>query len=97
LCSTWKWAVAWDLREMGSEWEEGVRAGLSRLRQSMPNKGRDNMEKDEKEQSNWALWRRIGANRVDSQLIKLSFYKRDWGVLILIVVFFSFRRINHIA
>jgi hypothetical protein len=39
---------------MGSAWEEGMRAGLSCLKQSMPNKGRDNMEKDEKEQSNWA-------------------------------------------
>ncbi len=29
VCPTWKWAVAWDLREIGSAWEEGVRAGLA--------------------------------------------------------------------
>jgi hypothetical protein len=27
LCLTWKWAIAWDLREMGSVWGKGARVG----------------------------------------------------------------------
>ncbi len=45
-------------------------------KQSMPSTGRD-MEKDEEEQSNWMLWKRIGTNRVSSYLIKLNFYRHD--------------------
>jgi hypothetical protein len=52
---------------------------MGKDKKSMPSKGGNNMEKDEKEQSNRAWWRRIGANRVSSQLIKLNFYKHDWA------------------
>jgi hypothetical protein len=42
-------------------------------KQSMLSKGADNMEKDEKEQSNQAWWRRVSANRVSSYLIETNF------------------------
>jgi hypothetical protein len=56
LCPTWKQAVAWGLREMGSVWGKGVKAGLDRqkgekIKQSMPSEGWENMEKDEEEQA----------------------------------------------
>jgi hypothetical protein len=41
----------------------------------MPNKGRDNMGKDEEDQPSQTLWRRIGANRGSSLLIKINFVK----------------------
>jgi hypothetical protein len=81
LCPKWKWAVAWDLREMVTPWEERVEGGpgppkRGKDKQSMHSTGRD-MEKDEEEQSNRMLWKRIGTNRVSSYLIKLNFYRRD--------------------
>jgi hypothetical protein len=45
-----------------------------KVKQLMPRKGRDNMEKDKEEQPN-RTWRRVGANRVSSHLIGLKFYK----------------------
>ncbi len=70
MCPTWKWAVVWGLREMGSAWKRGARVDPDHQKggkkQSMPNKGMDNMGKDEEDQSSQKCWRRIGANRVSS-------------------------------
>jgi hypothetical protein len=51
----WKWAIAWDLREMGSLWGKGGEGGTGpqeklKDKQSIPNKGRENMGKDEEDQ-----------------------------------------------
>jgi hypothetical protein len=68
-------------------------------KQLMPSKNGDNMEKDEEGQSNWACWRRSGANRVSNHLIELNLYRCDCRHpnSDLIVFFFSFRRINHMS
>ncbi len=70
--------------------------GGGKDKQSVPNKGRDNMGKDEEDQPSRTWWRRIGAYRVSSLLIKLNFVNVTVKVLILITVL-SFRRINHVA
>jgi hypothetical protein len=63
---------------------EGGEGGLDppergKDQQLMPNKGRDNMWKDKEDQTSQTLWRRIGANRVSSLLIKLNFVKMTIG------------------
>jgi hypothetical protein len=56
LCPTWKQAIAWTQREMGSVYiGGGGEAGPSppergKDKQLRPSEGRDNMEKDEEEQ-----------------------------------------------
>ncbi len=62
-------------------------------KQSVPNKGRDNMGKDEEDQPSQTWWRR---NRGRSLLIKLNFVSVVTSFWFLIVVL-SFRRINHMA
>ncbi len=51
----WKRAIAWDLREMGSAWGKRGEGGPGppeklKDKQLMPNKGRDNMGKDNDDQ-----------------------------------------------
>jgi hypothetical protein len=65
-------------------------------KQSSLSKGRDNMGEDEENHPSRMLWKRIGANRVRSLLIKLNFVNTSSKILILLIIP-SFRRINHIA
>jgi hypothetical protein len=51
---TWKWAVAWDLKEMGSAWGRGGEGKPSppergKDKQSVPNKGRYTMGEDDED------------------------------------------------
>ncbi len=56
-------------------------------KQSVPNEGRDNIGKDKEDQPSRMWWRRIGANRVSSHLIKLKFCKYEhWGLILIIVL-----------
>ncbi len=52
---TWKRAVAWDLREIGSAWGVGCEGGPGppgggEDKPSVPNNGRDDMGKDKRDQ-----------------------------------------------
>ncbi len=69
--------------------------GGGKDKKSAPNKGRDNMDKDEEGQPSQMWWRRIGANRVSSLLIILNF--ESMVIKFLILILFSFRRINHMV
>ncbi len=56
MCQTQKQAVAWDLREMGSALGKGVKGGPvppggGKDKQSVLSEGRDNMDKDEEDQT----------------------------------------------
>jgi hypothetical protein len=46
MCPTWKWVVAWGLREMGSAWKggKGGPGPPERGKDKQSNKVRDNME-----------------------------------------------------
>jgi hypothetical protein len=57
----------------------------------MPSKGRDNMEKDEEEQSNRTWWRRISLNRWAIIWWGWIFTNVIAGILILLVVFSFFQ------
>jgi hypothetical protein len=80
----------------GGQWGQArsSRKGIDKL--SVPNKGRDNMGKDEKDQSSRTWWRRIRANRVSSLWIKINFVSMASKFFILIIVL-SFKRINHMV
>ncbi len=49
LCPAWKQAVAWDLRELGSVWEKGVRP---------PERGKDKQLMLSKGRTTWRMTRR---------------------------------------
>jgi hypothetical protein len=53
VCPTWKRAVAWGLREMGSVWGKGVRAGPDRQK-----KGKINSQCPAKAGTTWERTRR---------------------------------------
>jgi hypothetical protein len=54
----------------------------------MPNKGRDNMGKDEEQQPSRTRWRRIGAKRMSSLLIELNSVNMIAGFSMMIIVSF---------
>ncbi len=58
-------------------------------KQSVPNKGRDNMVKDKEDQPSRTWWRKISGNKVSNLLIKLNYVSMVIKFLILIIVFLS--------
>jgi hypothetical protein len=62
MCLTWKWGVAWDLREMGSAQGKGVREGQS------PQAGREiSIQLPARKEATWSRKRKEGQVRRDEE------------------------------